>query len=160
MGALDAENHRRGCTFSGWNNPELPLNAAKITLLRPQLPASILVVEDDVLTRCAIADELRSEGFRVLEASSAEDAITILRSFPVHLAFIDLHVPGPRDGMRVAHFARDRRPQPKILLTSGRVRPGQIREAEDFGPFVVKPYRIDRVLNLMRDILDPAGNQT
>lgn len=135
------------------------MNAAKITLLRPQLPASILVVEDDVLTRCAIADELRSEGYRVLEASSAEDAITILGFVPVHLAFIDLHIPGPRDGIRVAQFARDRRPQPKIVLTSGRVRPEHLPDAEGYGPFVVKPYLIDRVLLLMKDILDPAGNQ-
>jgi len=134
------------------------VNAAKITPLRPPSAASVLVVEDDVLTRCAIADELRSEGYRVLEASSAKDAMAILGSLPVHLIFVDLHVPGPRDGLEVARFARGLQPPPRIILTSGKVRPENLPEAAALGPFVVKPYLITRVLDLIRTTLDPTGN--
>jgi CheY-like chemotaxis protein len=133
------------------------VNAAKITPLRPQAAVSILVVEDDVLTRCVIADELRAEGYRVLEASTAQDAITILASVPVHLAFIDLNVPGPREGLRVAEAARRRQPPAKVILTSGKVRPEQLADAESFGPFIVKPYLITRVLDAVRSSL-AVGN--
>jgi CheY-like chemotaxis protein len=134
------------------------VNAAKITPLRPPTALSVLVVEDDVLTRCAIADELRSDGYRVLEASSVADAVAILGTVPVHLIFVDLHVPGPRDGLRVARFAQDLNLPPRIILTSGKVRPEDVPEAAEFGPFVVKPYLITRVLDLIRSTLDPAGN--
>jgi CheY-like chemotaxis protein len=39
----------------------------------------VLVVEDEVLIRFDISDCLRAEGFEVLEASTAQEAIKILQ---------------------------------------------------------------------------------
>jgi DNA-binding response OmpR family regulator len=41
-------------------------------------PTDILVVEDDVLLIMALAGELRSAGFNVIEARDGEEALTIL----------------------------------------------------------------------------------
>jgi CheY-like chemotaxis protein len=47
-------------------------------LLRPRT-ARILVVEDEVLIRALIAEELRLEGFSVIEADRADDALYTLK---------------------------------------------------------------------------------
>jgi CheY-like chemotaxis protein len=41
--------------------------------------ARILVVEDEVLIRALIAEELRLEGFSVIEADRADDALTYIK---------------------------------------------------------------------------------
>jgi len=45
--------------------------------VNPERP-TVLIVEDEVLIRLLMADELRSQGIHVLEASNAEEALTIL----------------------------------------------------------------------------------
>ena len=82
------------------------MDPGKVTRLRPQTPPTVLVVEDDVVTRFMVADELRSCGFKVLEASTADDAVTILETFPVHLVFTDVYIPGRRSGLDVARVAQ------------------------------------------------------
>jgi len=46
---------------------------------------TVLVVEDEVLLRMFIADELRSAGYNVLEAFNASEALDLLSSQPVQL---------------------------------------------------------------------------
>src|SRR5262245_62435762 len=60
-------------------------------------PLTILVVEDEVLVRLMIADELRQAGFVVLEAVNADEAMVVL-SGPeaVDLLFTDVRMPGTR----------------------------------------------------------------
>ena len=47
-----------------------------------QTSSTILVVEDEVLVRMMIADELRNAGYTVLEASSADEALEVLAPYP------------------------------------------------------------------------------
>jgi CheY-like chemotaxis protein len=62
---------------------------ASQTGLKPERP-TVLDVEDEVLLRRMIAEELRHQGIHVLEASNADEALTILgSSLPVHLLFTD-----------------------------------------------------------------------
>ena len=131
------------------------MNAAKVTRLRPDAPPTLLIVEDDVVTRFMLADELRACGFKVLEASNADDAMTILESVPVHLVFADIYIPG-RSGLDVARVAQTLRSAPHLILTSGKVRAEDIPDAQDFGPFIPKPYVLSRVVELVRRTLDPS----
>ena len=114
---------------------------------------TLLVVEDDVLTRYAVCDALRYAGYTVLEASSRVDSAAILSAVAVDLVFLDLNIPGEAEGLAVAEMARELYPQVKIILTSGRV-PARLRETlESVGPFVPKPYLISRVVRLVRQKL-------
>ena len=63
-----------------------------------QLPqpraARILVVEDEVLTRAIMAEELRLAGFSVIEADRADEALTYIKSGEqVDLVFSDIQTP-------------------------------------------------------------------
>jgi CheY-like chemotaxis protein len=107
--------------------------------------ATVLVVEDEVLIRLMIADELRNAGFHVLEASNAEDAWTVLESpLSVHVLFTDIHLPGRMNGVALANLAHERFPKLKLVLTSSRLPEGGVRDVVD--AFIPKPYDLAAVV--------------
>ena len=62
--------------------------------LQPARTARILVIEDEVLTRALIAEELRLAGFSVIEADRADDALTYIKAGKqVDLVFSDIQMP-------------------------------------------------------------------
>jgi CheY-like chemotaxis protein len=126
--------------------------AVKPTRVPSHPNATVLVVEDNVIVRATICDVLRDEGFRVLEASSVEEALKLLNAVVVvHVILIDLHLPGSRDGLDLARIARQQFPATRIVLTSGKVPASTVPDLADLGPFLRKPYLISRVVDLIRD---------
>ena len=73
---------------------------------------TILVVEDDVLVRMPIAQYLRDCGYKVIEASDADEAMQVLQhqETMVHVVFSDIEMPGAVDGFGLAKWVRERRP--------------------------------------------------
>lgn len=118
---------------------------------------TILVVEDDVVTRFTICDALRQHGYKVLEASSAREAVGVLKTLPVQLIFADVRLPGTGDGISVADYARAAQPDAKIILTSGKVHRSAMGDLQSLGPFVPKPYIIASVIQLIDRSLNPDG---
>ncbi len=111
----------------------------------------ILVVEDEVLIRSILADELRASGFVVVEAANAEEALSYLSAGEsVDLVFSDIHMPGPLNGLELARKLRLELPQLPIILTSGN--PGA-EGAKGLGLFLLKPYRIAVALALIAKTL-------
>jgi len=117
---------------------------------------TVLVVEDEVLIRIDIAQSLEEQGFRVLEASNADEAIVILNAqSEIHLMFTDIDMPGSMDGLKLAAAVRDRWPPIKIIVTSGH------RQMSDAllpveGRFFSKPYDPSQVMSAMRDMVAAA----
>ena len=71
------------------------------------IPRTVLVVEDDVLVRMMIAEELRDAGFSVIEAANADEALTVLDSaIRVELVMTDVFMPGSVDGVGFAAAIR------------------------------------------------------
>ncbi len=116
---------------------------------------SILVVDDDVLIRLAIAGYLRECGFTVLEADGAAEAITILEAnIEVDLVFSDVQMPGEMDGFGLAKWVRAHRPGMKVILASGVVRAsGAAAELCDHDSFLQKPYHEQQVVERIRALL-------
>jgi CheY-like chemotaxis protein len=56
-------------------------------------PFSILITDDDPGCRAALKDIFEPEGYRTLLASCGEEAVDIVRGYPVHLALLDMHMP-------------------------------------------------------------------
>ncbi|KAA3506235.1 response regulator [Agrobacterium vitis] len=114
---------------------------------------TVLVVEDEVLIRMGIVESLQEEGFEVLEASNADDAIAVLNSHSeIRLMFTDINMPGSMDGLKLATAVRDRWPPVKIIVTSGHL---HIREdaLPVVGRFFSKPYDSTLVVRAIRDML-------
>lgn len=114
---------------------------------------TVIVVEDETLVRLDIAMSLENEGFIVLEASNADDAIDILNAHPeIRLMFTDIDMPGSMDGLKLAQAVRDRWPPVKIIVASGH------RQLSDGllpveGRFFNKPYDHNGVITTMREML-------
>lgn len=116
-------------------------------------PTRILVVEDEVLIRALVADELRDAGFIVIEAGRADEAWSYLAAGgPVDLLFTDIHMPGSMDGMQLARRVRGHYPTLPIVLTSSVLEP---TGAPALGWFLPKPYGIERVITVMAELLAP-----
>jgi len=102
----------------------------------------VLVVEDDVLVRLAVAAYLRECGFDVVEVGSADEAIRVLEAgIPVDIVFSDVNMPGSLDGFGLAQWLRRERPGLKIILTSGAARKAKAAgDLCEHGPILAKPY--------------------
>jgi CheY-like chemotaxis protein len=133
-----------------------PMAAAALTISDSQerVPA-ILVVEDEVLIRFAIADYLRECGYRVLEASHAAEAIEIIQgNIQLDLVFSDVQMPGEMDGFALARWIRANRPKLPVTLTSGDTqKSAKAKDLCENEPFFAKPYDVEIVVAHIRSRL-------
>ena len=80
----------------------------------------VLIVEDEPLIRLNACNMLKDDGFEVIGAASAHEAIQILETrSDICLIFTDVQMPGTMDGLALVRMARDRWPPIKIVVTSG-----------------------------------------
>jgi CheY-like chemotaxis protein len=119
------------------------MSAASVTVLPRRTPPTILVVEGDVRVRYRVSDELRASGFKVLEAGSAPEALTVLDAVQVDLLILALDLPVAGSGWGVARHVRENHPATKMILTSRETDPPDSPE-----PFVHKPYHAAEVAAL------------
>jgi DNA-binding NtrC family response regulator len=99
----------------------------------------VLVVEDEALVRGCVAGVLEDAGCCVIEAADAEGALVALRAnSEVTTVFTDINMPGPFDGLSLAHKIIQLHPRVRLILTSGRSPPED--EMPAGGLFLPKPY--------------------
>ena len=109
------------------------------------VPISVLVVEDEPVVRLNMCLHLEEQGFRVEEASTADEAIIVLTARPdIQVMFTDIDMPGSMDGLKLSAFVRDRWPPIRIVVTSGK-RLIEITDLPDGSVFFAKPYSLDEV---------------
>jgi len=113
---------------------------------------AVVVVEDEILIRIMISDDLRVAGFQVFEAKNANEALAILES-KSHLDLIisDVRMPGEFDGLKLAEYVRSGWPHVKIILVSAHMAappPTGLADA-----FFEKPYDSVGILEAARQLL-------
>ena len=121
---------------------------------------TVLVVEDEVLLRLAIAGELRGRGLAVIEASDAMEARGLaLAGVSFDIVLSDITMPGDLDGAGLAQWLADNDVRAPIILTSGM--PRALEDARLRCPhvkaFVVKPYDHAKIAGCIEKLLAPAG---
>lgn len=91
----------------------------------PQDKRYALVVEDDLGQREMVIVLLENAGFEVLQSDTAEAAMIILQHTGHDLALLvsDVRLNGDMPGSQLARFARQRFPNIKVIVTSGKERP-------------------------------------
>lgn len=101
---------------------------------------AILIVEDEALIRYDLVDFFEDAGFTVYEADDAAAAIRVLEATPsIRAVLTDVQMPGSMDGIRLAHYIRDRFPPTVLVIASGAVRPTSA-EIPVGAQFVPKPF--------------------
>jgi CheY-like chemotaxis protein len=99
-----------------------------MTILEPggttPMPQTVLVVENEVLVRMAVAQQLRDCGYRVIEAADADEALTVLQhgNASIHIVLSDVEMPGSMDGFALATWIRKHRADVTVILTGSEAR--------------------------------------
>jgi CheY-like chemotaxis protein len=100
----------------------------------------LLVVEDDAQVLAVTVEMLSGLGYEVTTACDAASALELLKAdAPVDLLFSDVIMPGGRNGLELAHIAREMRPGLKVLLSSGYVGQG-VSLTDSAFEVIDKPY--------------------
>ena len=126
--------------------------ALNLTPQNRQSP-TVLLVEDEVLLRMMLADQLREEGWTVVEASGADEALLILRQNLIRpdVVVSDISMPGSLDGLGLARVIRSECPELKIILMSGHHR---ALEGPDYDAFFPKPYDGPAIIRKVRSYFE------
>ena len=114
---------------------------------------TILVVEDDALVRRYVMTQIESLGYTTLEAANASDALQIIYHVPtIDLLFTDVIMPAPMNGRQLVDEALKRRPDLKILYTSGYTENAIVHHGRlDSGVLLLaKPYRKSELARMIR----------
>lgn len=108
---------------------------------------TILIVEDEALVRFDLVDFFTDAGWRVLDAEDADQAIAILdRHKEVRVVLTDVQMPGSMDGLKLAHYVRERFPPTVLFVVSGNapLRPDELPDRTTFLPKPFDPHRLLR----------------
>lgn len=114
---------------------------------------TVLYVDDDHQVRETVTALLRAEGFRVLEASSAIEAMRLITSERVDVLFTDIVMPN-RDGIELAKQAQQLRPDIRVIFATGYF--SQARDAETLGKLLFKPVRANEIRAALDEMLQGA----
>jgi CheY-like chemotaxis protein len=116
---------------------------------------AVLVVEDDVLVRLAIADHLRDARYAVIEASNAAEALEVFASgTPVDVVFTDVQMPGSMNGLLLALWLYEHYPHVQVLVTSGKNHAAASSGLIAKNSFFDKPYRFEAVAARIRSLME------
>jgi len=119
----------------------------------------ILVVDDDAKTRHILELNLRNK-YRVFLAGSGREALTVLKSEPVHLILSDLRMPDI-DGMSLLKTVRTADPEiPFIIMTAyGTVGNAVAALKQGADDYILKPVKIDEIELMIGKALSHADLQ-
>nr|WP_241749553.1 response regulator [Pseudoroseomonas aerophila] len=116
----------------------------------------MLLVEDEFLVRLVAKEALEGDGFEVLEAKSASEAIQVLDSQAhIDIVVTDVRMPGQGDGVDVAVRARAKFPEIPVIMTSGYAE--GVEDRLDQLCLIVfmlgKPYKLDQLSALAKSLI-------
>ena len=117
---------------------------------------TLLIAEDEPSVRSLVASSLRRDGYRLLIAGSAEEALTTAHSHdgPIDLLLTDAMMPG-KSGVELANLMRAERPGIPVILMSGYTEetlnvPGLKEPIE----LLQKPFSPRELRRRIREVLD------
>jgi CheY-like chemotaxis protein len=127
----------------------------------PRGTETVLAVEDDDLVRAFVVAQLRSFGYATLEARDGPEALRIVDGgAQFDLLFTDVVMPGGMNGRQLAREVRQRRPDVRVLFTSGYTENAIVHHGHlDAGIAMLnKPYRkVDLARKLREVFAAPPG---
>lgn len=140
---------------TGMDAEEAPAAANTLSFKRGK--ETILVVEDEEDVRALVVQMLRELGYDVLEAGNGQTALGLLDERPdIRLLFTDVGLPGGINGQQLAERARVRRPDLRVLYTSGYAPAAMVHQSRpDLDIDVIKkPFTYTTLAARIREVLD------
>ena len=118
-------------------------------------PVRVMVVDDDERVRRIAARMLREEGYQVIEAKSAEQALERLADTgEIQLVLADIVMPGGMSGVELTEKILAGEPRCPVVLMSGYDR--QFPKWDSAGvrvPLLIKPFTADQLIQQVVEVL-------
>ncbi|MBC7363714.1 MAG: sigma-54-dependent Fis family transcriptional regulator [Candidatus Aminicenantes bacterium] len=107
----------------------------------------VLVVEDDEMQRVLISENLRQEGYQVVEASNIQDALQLVSQHPVEIAVVDYKL-GTQSGLELVKELRKINPliTPVMVTAFASIETAVEAIKQGAYDYVVKPIDFQRFL--------------
>ncbi|AXJ95037.1 MULTISPECIES: response regulator transcription factor [unclassified Sphingomonas] len=121
------------------------------------MPATVLVVDDEVAIRRLLHNTLAQAGYRVVEARDGRDALAVAAAEHPDAVLLDLGLPD-RDGLGLVPLLRGKEGR-VLLVVSARDATEEKVAALDLGAddYVTKPFDTDELLARLRVALRHRG---
>ena len=121
--------------------------------LNEPIPQTILVVEDDASILRLVQLILEGDGFEVLGASSAKNALQVEAHFPrtIHLLLSDIMMPD-MCGPELADALKQLRPKMRVMLMSGYA-DGAMLVLNHGWHFIRKPFLATALVGRVHEVL-------
>jgi two-component system, cell cycle sensor histidine kinase and response regulator CckA len=122
---------------------------------------TILLVGDELDTLGTAREVLEAEGFQILDALNAEEAVRVAAAHagPIHLLLTDVVMPGA-SGQDLAQILGLGRPDLRVLymatfaIVQGRQQFAETENGLDLGtPIVLKPFTAGRLMEKVQEVL-------
>lgn len=113
----------------------------------------ILVVDDDALLRTSVAFTLKTVGYQVTVAASAEEALGAIQTHHLDLILLDIGLPG-MDGLEALRTIQRESTIPIIFVTARRRELDEIVGLElGADDYITKPFDMDVLLARIKAVL-------
>jgi DNA-binding response OmpR family regulator len=116
--------------------------------VKPDAQHAVLVADDDPALRLLCRVNLELDGYRVLEAETADEVERVLEGEDVDVLLLDVHL-GADDGLELAKGLRERRPELGVALFTG-----SVERRDTWGDiaagFLAKPFTLDELAETVR----------
>jgi len=119
---------------------------------------SILIVDDVAEQREIASEMLKNLQYEVDAVASGEEAIQYVQENSVDLLILDMIMDPGIDGLETYKRILDLRPGQKAVIASGFSETDNVKMAQKLGagPYVKKPYLIEKIGKAVREELDNA----
>lgn len=121
----------------------------------------VLLVDDTGASRELLAAILRNFAGRMImrEARNGAEALKLWQDLNPRITLLDIDMPG-EDGLGVLQEMRQQRADTFVAMISGSSSMDNVKRAMALGAsgFVIKPYKPQRILDLLKKYTDQSGH--
>jgi DNA-binding response OmpR family regulator len=114
----------------------------------------VLVVDDESLVREIVAEDLCDDGLEVIQASTAEDALSLAEQSKAPDAVVtDVHLGQGMDGIRFAAEIHRRWPETGVVIMTGQPSRLSTSERACTEHLLVKPFAPSALVRAVRNVM-------
>jgi diguanylate cyclase (GGDEF)-like protein len=122
-------------------------------MVKKKMDELVLIVDDDAEIKNSIYEFITKSGYNCLKASSAEEAVELLKSNHVNVAIADIMLPG-KDGLELTDIMKQKHDIDVIVMT-GYSNEYSYEEVITKGAsdLIFKPFRFEELLLRLKKVL-------
>ncbi len=119
------------------------------------IDTTLLIVDDEKAQRQVLSGDLKSRGYKVLEADSAETALDIVRKNLIDVILTDLKMPGA-SGIDLLTDLKEINPEISVVIMTAYASVETAVQALKYGAydFITKPYNLDEIELVIKRIIE------